>query len=122
VAAAVFSDPLRSNFSASISAIHAAVPRIETSASAFCAQTVEVHGSCPLINSEDSMFDGAQCLLRADAPLEKPGNVYTKALNEGAILKVVAQPIMKDGKLHRLFYHKCKDRTEEKSELVRIAP
>jgi hypothetical protein len=39
----------------------------------------------------------------ADASLEKPGNVYTKALNEGAVLKVVAQPTMKDGKLHRLF-------------------
>jgi len=39
----------------------------------------------------------------ADASLDQPGNVYTKALNEGAILKVVAQPTMKDGKLHRLF-------------------
>jgi hypothetical protein len=39
----------------------------------------------------------------ADASLELPGNVYTKALNEGATLQVVAQPTMKDGKLHRLF-------------------
>jgi hypothetical protein len=39
----------------------------------------------------------------ADATLEAPHNVYTKALDEGAILRVVAQPTMKDGKLHRLF-------------------
>jgi hypothetical protein len=38
----------------------------------------------------------------ADATLEAPHNV-TKALDEGAILRVVAQPTMKDGKLHRLF-------------------
>ncbi len=39
----------------------------------------------------------------ADATLEQPHNVYTKALDEGAILRVVAQPTMKDGRLHRLF-------------------
>jgi hypothetical protein len=39
----------------------------------------------------------------ADASLEAPHNVYTKALDEGAILRVMAQPTMKDGKLHRLF-------------------
>jgi hypothetical protein len=39
----------------------------------------------------------------ADPALEQPGNVYTKALNEGAVLHVVAQPITKDGKLHKLF-------------------
>jgi hypothetical protein len=39
----------------------------------------------------------------ADATLEAPHNVYTKALDEGAILRVVAQPTMKEGKLHRLF-------------------
>ena len=39
----------------------------------------------------------------ADATLEAPHNIYTRALDEGAILRVVAQPTMKDGKLHRLF-------------------
>jgi len=39
----------------------------------------------------------------ADATLDAPHNVYTKALDEGAVLRVVAQPTMKDGKLHRLF-------------------
>ena len=39
----------------------------------------------------------------ADATLETPHNIYTKALDEGAVLRVVAQPTMKDGKLHRLF-------------------
>jgi hypothetical protein len=39
----------------------------------------------------------------ADATLETPHNVYTKALDEGAVLRVVAQPTMKDGKVHRLF-------------------
>ncbi|QIG98125.1 hypothetical protein [Bradyrhizobium sp. 6(2017)] len=39
----------------------------------------------------------------ADAVLDEPHNVYTKALDEGATLRVTAQPTMKDGKLHRLF-------------------
>jgi hypothetical protein len=39
----------------------------------------------------------------ADPELGQPGNVYTRALNEGAILRVVAQPTMKEGKIHRLF-------------------
>jgi hypothetical protein len=39
----------------------------------------------------------------ADPELGKPGNVYTRALNEGAVLRVAAQPTMKDGKIHRLF-------------------
>ncbi|WLA39482.1 hypothetical protein QNJ95_42705 [Bradyrhizobium elkanii] len=39
----------------------------------------------------------------ADAVLDEPHNIYTKALDEGAILRVTAQPTMKDGKLHRLF-------------------
>jgi hypothetical protein len=43
-----------------------------------------------------------------DPALEQPGNVYTKALNEGAMLKVVAQPTMKDGRIHRLFITSAK--------------
>jgi hypothetical protein len=39
----------------------------------------------------------------ADPELGKAGNVYTRALNEGAILRVVAQPTIKEGKIHRLF-------------------
>lgn len=39
----------------------------------------------------------------ADDELGKPGNIYTRALNEGLSLKVVAQPTIKDGKVNRLF-------------------
>jgi hypothetical protein len=39
----------------------------------------------------------------ADPELEKPGNVYTHALNEGLVLRVTAQPTIKEGKIHRLF-------------------
>lgn len=38
-----------------------------------------------------------------DAALDQPHNVYTKALDEGTPLHVVAQSTMKDGKLHKLF-------------------
>ena len=47
--------------------------------------------------------------LAAEGYFEEPSayspepNIYTKALDEGAVLRVVAQPTMKDGKLHRLF-------------------
>ncbi|MCA1500060.1 hypothetical protein [Bradyrhizobium sp. NBAIM14] len=44
----------------------------------------------------------------ADATLDAPHNVYTKALDEGAVLRVVAQPTMKDGRLHRLFITSAK--------------
>jgi hypothetical protein len=39
----------------------------------------------------------------ADPELGVPGNVYTRALNEGLVLKVAAQPTMKEGKINRLF-------------------
>jgi hypothetical protein len=39
----------------------------------------------------------------ADEELGKPGNVYTRALNDGLVLKVIAQPTMKEGKINRLF-------------------
>lgn len=39
----------------------------------------------------------------ADDELLKPGNIYTRALNEGLTLRVVAQPTMKDRKINRLF-------------------
>ncbi|MBP2431497.1 hypothetical protein [Bradyrhizobium elkanii] len=39
----------------------------------------------------------------ADDELGKPGNIYTRALNEGLPLKVLAQPTIRDGKINRLF-------------------
>ncbi|UEM13648.1 hypothetical protein CIT37_42770 [Bradyrhizobium ottawaense] len=39
----------------------------------------------------------------ADDELLKPGNIYTRALNEGLTLRVVAQPTIKDRKINRLF-------------------
>jgi hypothetical protein len=38
-----------------------------------------------------------------DPALERPHNIYTTALNEGAPLHVVAKPVLKNGKIHRLF-------------------
>ncbi|MGB7101563.1 MAG: hypothetical protein WBD95_22700 [Xanthobacteraceae bacterium] len=39
----------------------------------------------------------------ADPALDKPNNVYTKALNEGGMLHVVAKPTLKGGQIHTLF-------------------
>jgi hypothetical protein len=39
----------------------------------------------------------------ADPALDKPNNVYTKALNEGGILHVIAKPTLKRGHIHTLF-------------------
>jgi hypothetical protein len=39
----------------------------------------------------------------ADPALEKPNNVYTKALNEGGTLHVIAKPTLKRGQIHTLF-------------------
>jgi hypothetical protein len=38
-----------------------------------------------------------------DPALEQPHNIYTTALDAGAALHVIAKPVLKDGKLHRLF-------------------
>ncbi|MCS3476259.1 hypothetical protein M2212_003105 [Bradyrhizobium elkanii] len=39
----------------------------------------------------------------ADDELGRSGNIYTRALNEGLAIKVIAQPTIKDGKINRLF-------------------
>jgi hypothetical protein len=39
----------------------------------------------------------------ADPALDRPNNVYTKALNEAEVLHVIAKPTLKDGKIHKLF-------------------
>jgi hypothetical protein len=39
----------------------------------------------------------------ADPALDKPNNVYTRALNEGGTLHVIAKPTLKHGKIHTLF-------------------
>jgi hypothetical protein len=49
----------------------------------------------------------------ADLELGKPGNVYTRALNEGLVLKVVAQPTIKEGKINRLFITHAEPETKE---------
>lgn len=49
----------------------------------------------------------------ADPELGKPGNVYTRALNEGLVLNVVAQPTIKDGKINKLFITRAELEGEE---------
>jgi hypothetical protein len=39
----------------------------------------------------------------ADPALDQPNNIYTRALNEGRSLHVVAKPTLKDGELYRLY-------------------
>jgi hypothetical protein len=43
-----------------------------------------------------------------DPALEKSGNIYTTALNEGLALKVTAKPTLKDGAVHTLFVSDAK--------------
>lgn len=49
----------------------------------------------------------------ADPELGKPGTVYTRALNEGLVLNVVAQPTIKDGKINKLFITRAELEGEE---------
>jgi hypothetical protein len=39
----------------------------------------------------------------SDPSLEEPKNIYTQALNEGAVLHVRAKPTLKEGKIQKLF-------------------
>jgi hypothetical protein len=39
----------------------------------------------------------------SDPALDQPNNIYTRALNEGRALRVVAKPTLKDGQLYKLF-------------------
>jgi len=51
------------------------------------------------------LLDGGRVVAGkiTDPALDTPGNKYTAALNEGAVLRVTAKPTLKDGELHRLF-------------------
>lgn len=49
----------------------------------------------------------------ADPELGKPGNVYTRALNEGLVLNVVAQPTIKEGKINKLFITRAELKGEQ---------
>jgi hypothetical protein len=39
----------------------------------------------------------------SDPALDQPNNIYTRALNEGRSLRVIAKPTLKDGELYKLF-------------------
>lgn len=39
----------------------------------------------------------------ADSALDEPNNIYTRALNEGQVLHVIAKPTLKDGELYKLY-------------------
>ena len=43
-----------------------------------------------------------------DPAVSNPGNIYTTALNEGAVLQVTAKPTLRKGELHRLFISDAK--------------
>jgi hypothetical protein len=38
-----------------------------------------------------------------DSALDEPNNIYTRALNEGQVLQVIAKPTLKDGELYKLY-------------------
>lgn len=53
----------------------------------------------------------------ADAALDNPNNIYTRALNEGRVLHVIAKPTLKDGELYKLYITSAS--TPEEPEQVR---
>jgi hypothetical protein len=61
----------------------------------------KTNGACRirLLNEGNRIVSGKI----TDPALEQPHNVYTAALDAGAALHVVAKPVFKDEKLHRLF-------------------
>jgi hypothetical protein len=61
----------------------------------------KTNGACRVrILNEDKRIVSGKI---TDPALEQPHNVYTAALDAGAALHVLAKPVFKDKKLHRLF-------------------
>jgi hypothetical protein len=60
----------------------------------------KTNGACKIRLLDESRIVSGKIM---DPALERPGNVYTKALNEGAVIHVTAKPTLKSGKLHKLF-------------------
>jgi hypothetical protein len=60
----------------------------------------KTNGACKLkLLGENKIVSGKI----ADPALDRPNNVYTKALNEAAVLHVIGKPTLRGGKIHKLF-------------------
>jgi hypothetical protein len=60
----------------------------------------KTNGACKVRLLDDNRIVSGKI---TDPALGQPHNVYTTALNEGASLHVVAKPVLKNDKIHRLF-------------------
>ena len=76
----------------------------------------KTNGACRVRLLDDSRVVPGKI---TDPALEQPHNIYTQALDTGSALHVVAKPVFKDEKLHRLFISHAKvirpDRTVDEA-------
>jgi hypothetical protein len=76
----------------------------------------KTNGACKVkILGENQIVSGKI----VDPSLDKPNNVYTKALHEAQALHVIAKPTLRDGKIHKLFITHAEPKSPPTSSTTR---